>query len=106
MRDFTSDLREIARRLAEAHEYLHIDQTIARVSELEIEVSRPDLWDDQNKAKQINAEYSALRADIDTYQSLRNEIEDLEVLHELAREVDDETQEVEIATGVAKVIND
>ena len=33
MRDFTSDLREIARRLAEAYEYLHIDQTRARVSE-------------------------------------------------------------------------
>ncbi|MEY3265947.1 MAG: peptide chain release factor 2, partial [Actinomycetota bacterium] len=103
MRDFTSDLREIARRLAEAYEYLHIDQTRARVSELEIEVSRPDLWDDQNKAKQINAEYSALRGDLDIYQSLHDEIEDLEVLHELAREVDDESQEAEIAAGIAKV---
>jgi peptide chain release factor 2 len=103
MRDFTSDLRDIAQRVVEASEYLHIQQSRARLSELEIEVSRPDLWDDQEAAKRINSEYSNLKGDVDEYDALRREVDDLEVLHELAREVDDESQETEIAAGIAKV---
>ena len=39
MRDFTNDLRELARRLGEAEEYLKIGASRARLSELEIEKS-------------------------------------------------------------------
>ena len=103
MRDFTSDLRELARRLEEAKGYLKIDQSRARLSELEIEISRPDLWDDQELAKRINSEYSNVKGDVDEYSALSSQVEDLEVLHELAREVDDATQEAEIETGIAQV---
>ena len=103
MRDFTSDLRELATRIAESHEYLHIDQTRARISELEIEVSRPDLWDDQDVAKRVTGEYSNLRADLDAYEAMRAELDDLDVLHEMAREIDDASQEADIAAGIAHV---
>ena len=103
MRDFTSDLRELATRIAESHEYLHIDQTRARISELEIEVSRPDLWDDQDVAKRVTGEYSNLRADLDAYEAMRAELDDLDVLHEMAREIDDASQESDIAAGIAHV---
>ena len=103
MRDFTNDLRSLAQRVSEADGYLRIAQSKARISELEVEVSRPDLWDDQELAKKVNAEYANLRADVDEYESLRRQVEDLEVLHELAREVDDATQEPEIEAGIAKV---
>ena len=103
MRDFTNDLRDLARRLSEAEGYLRIGQSRARLSELEIEISRPDLWDDQDEAKRINAEYANVKGDVDTYDSLASEVEDLEVLHELAREENDESQEPEIEAGVAKV---
>ena len=89
MRDFTSDLRELNKRLEEAKGYLKIDQSRARLGELEIEISRPDLWDDQDLAKRINTEYANVKSDIDEYVSLASHVEDLEVLHELAREVDD-----------------
>ena len=103
MRDFTSDLRELSQRITEAQSYLRIEQTRARVSELEIEVSRPDLWDDQEAAKKVNAEYANLRSDLDTYNTMVSELEDLEVLHEMAREVDDASQEEEIAAGISKL---
>ena len=35
--------------------YLRIDETRARFAELEAEVQRPDLWDDQDRARQVNA---------------------------------------------------
>ena len=64
MRDFSDDLKEIRRRVEEAHGYLKIDQTRARLTELEAEVQRPDLWDDQDHAKAVNAQYAAARDDV------------------------------------------
>ena len=103
MRDFTSDLRDVRRRLEEARGYLRIDDSRTRLAELEVEVARPDLWDDQELAKRVNTEYSNVKADVDGWDGLAAEIEDLEVLHDMAREEGDESQEPEIADGIAKV---
>ena len=103
MRDFTDEIRDLRGRLADASTYLKIEQNRARLTELEAEVSRPDLWDDQELAKRVNAEYANVKADIDEYNSLTSAVDDIEVLHELAREVDDETQEPEIREGIDRV---
>ncbi|MUH52418.1 MAG: PCRF domain-containing protein, partial [Actinobacteria bacterium] len=102
MRDFTDDLKDLRRRLDEAAAYLKIPEKRARLGELEFEVSRPDLWDDQDLAKKVNGEYSNVKGDIDTYDSLARDIEDTELLHEMAREVDDESQEPELAEAIAR----
>ena len=96
MRDFTDDLRALRERVAEAHRYLRIDAGRARLAELEVAVAAPDLWDDQDRAKRLNGEYAAVKEDLDTYDALAREMEDAEVLHELAREEGDESQEPEI----------
>ena len=96
MRDFSDDLKDLRRRLEEAQGYLKIDTNRARLVELEHEVARPDLWDDQELAKKVNTEYSNVKGDIDAFDALSRELEDAETLHELAREMDDETQEAEI----------
>ena len=103
MRDFTNDLRDVRQRLDEAKGYLRIDDARVRLAELETEVARPDLWDDQETAKRVNTEYANVKSDIDEYDGLSAEVEDLEVLHEMAREEGDETQEPEIESGIAKV---
>ena len=103
MRDFSDDIRDLQRRLGEAHGYLRIDEQRARVAELEIEVSRPDLWDDQERAKRLNAEYANSKGDLDQYDTLSRDLEDIEVLHEMAREVDDASQETDIQTGIQSV---
>jgi peptide chain release factor 2 len=68
-----------------------------------MEVSRPDLWDDPELAKRVNAEYANIKADIDTFNGLSSELEDTEVLHEMAREVDDESQEPDLAAAVGRI---
>ena len=70
MRDYTDDLKELRRRLGEAHGYLKIDSNRARLVELEHEVARPDLWDDQELAKKINTEYANVKTDIDQFDAL------------------------------------
>ncbi|MFM2184206.1 MAG: peptide chain release factor 2 [Actinomycetota bacterium] len=103
MRDFTDDLRDLRRRLGEAEGYLKIGASRSRLAELEMEVSRPDLWDDPELAKRVNAEYANIKADIDTFNGLSSELEDTEVLHEMAREVDDESQEPDLAAAVGRI---
>ncbi|MFM1839746.1 MAG: peptide chain release factor 2, partial [Actinomycetota bacterium] len=102
MRDFSNDLTELRRRVDEAAVYLKVDASKARISELEIEVARPDLWDDQEHAKKVNTEYSNLKSDLDEFASLAGSVEDLEVLHEMAREIDDESQEPDLERGIAQ----
>ena len=103
MRDYSDDLKELRRRLGEAHGYLKIDSNRSRLVELEHEVARPDLWDDQDEAKRINTEYANVKTDIDHFDLLSSELEDAEVLHELAREVDDASQEPELDAAIAAI---
>ncbi len=103
MRDFSDDLKDLRRRLGEAEGYLKISYGRSRLSELEMEVSRPDLWDNQELAKKVNAEYANVKGDIDTFDTLRGALEDVELLHEMAREVDDESQEPEIEAAVKAI---
>lgn len=102
MRDFSNDLTEIRRRVDEASVYLKVEASRLRISELEIEVARPDLWDDQENAKKVNSEYSNLKSDLDEFASLAGSVEDLEVLHEMAREIDDESQEPDLERGISQ----
>lgn len=103
MRDFTNDIKEVRRRLDEAKGYLRIDMSRVRLVELEAEIGRPDLWDDQENAKRVNTEYANAKSDVDQYDRLTSEIDDLEVLSEMAREEGDESQEPEIEAGIASV---
>jgi peptide chain release factor 2 len=105
MRDFTDDLRDLRRRLDEASGYLRIPEARGRLAELEIEVSRPDLWDDPELAKKVNTEYANVRDDVTTFDALASELDDLDVLHQLAREEGDESQEPEIDEGVRSIGN-
>ena len=103
MRDFSDDLKDLRRRLGDAEGYLKIVASRARLAELEFEISRPDLWDDQDAAKRINAEYANVKGDVDTYDHLSQELDDAELLHEMAREIDDESQEADIQAAVDSI---
>ena len=103
MRDFANDFKEVRRRLDEAKGYLRIEHSRMRLVELEAEIGRPDLWDDQENAKRVNTEYANAKSDVDQYDRLMSETDDLEVLSEMAREEGDESQEPEIDAGIASV---
>ncbi len=103
MRDFTDELREQRRRLDEAADYLKIALSRDRIVELEAEMQRPDLWDDADLAKRISTEYANVKDDLDTFDGLASHLDDAEVLHDMAREVDDESQEGDIGSELAGV---
>jgi peptide chain release factor 2 len=96
VRDFSDLLSETRKRIDDAETYLKIDELRARRPLLETEASRPDLWDDPEAAKRVTGELSTVIGDLDQYEALIAQLDDAETLHELAREVDDASQEPEI----------
>lgn len=103
MRDFTQDIRDVQRRLTEAESYLSVAENRERVAVLGAEIADPALWDDQDRARKLNTEYSNLKDDLDTFDGLSDRVADVEVLHELARDDDDASQEAEIESELGGV---
>jgi peptide chain release factor 2 len=103
MRDFSDLLVETRKRVADAETYLKIEELRARLPLLETEASRPDLWDDADVAKRVTGELAVVTDDLAQFDRLVNELEDAETLHELAREVDDATQEDEIEGALTRL---
>ena len=103
MRDFSEDLADVARRVADAHHYLGIDEAKARLAALEVEASAPDLWDDPDRARKVSGELSVVRDDIDLVDALQRRVSDVQTLFELAREESDESLESEIVSELDDV---
>ncbi|NNC79108.1 MAG: peptide chain release factor 2 [Acidimicrobiales bacterium] len=101
MQDFSETFTRIGRRLDEAQRYLRIDEQRARQPQLESEMSRPDLWDDADKAREVQTELAAVNDDLSLFDGLGATLEDSEVLFELAKDEDDESHEAEIQAAVA-----
>ena len=103
MRDFSDQLTETAKRITDAQAYLRIEELRARRPLLETEASRPDLWDDAEVAKRVTGELSTVLADLELYERLLSELDDAATLHEMAREVDDASQEPEIDAALVSL---
>ncbi len=97
MQDFTDQIAAIRSRLAEAAGYLRVAELERRQPQLEAEASRPDLWDDQDKARLVTSELASVNEDLELFARLAGEVDDVETLHEMAREEDDESLEPEIS---------
>ncbi|CAN5608500.1 MAG: peptide chain release factor 2 [Iamia sp.] len=103
MRDFSDDLAALRTSLSEARQYLRINDLRDQRAALETEATRPDLWDDQDKARAVTGELSSLVEDIELYEALEERISDAETLAELAREEGDEDLEPEVEESIASV---
>jgi peptide chain release factor 2 len=107
MKDFSEELGDLARRLADAHKYLRIDDARARLDDLQEQIGAGDLWKDEpDLARQLQKELAAVSADVKLIDDLDARLSDVQTLYELAREEDDESFEPEIAANVAQLQRD
>jgi peptide chain release factor 2 len=106
MKDFSEELGDVARRVTDAHKYLHIDASRTRLAELEQQASAPDLWDDADRARLVTSEMSRVREDVDLIDALDRRLSDVETLYELARDEGDDSVESEIGDAVVSLAAD
>jgi peptide chain release factor 2 len=81
--DALADLRS---RLTEAERYLQIAARRARQVELGELAASPDLWNDQDHAREVTTELGRLSADLEEFDALAGALGDAEVLFELVDE--------------------
>lgn len=72
-------------------EALDIDNLVKEVAELEKQSSAPDFWDDMQQSQKTMQEIGSLKAKIASYESLKGDFEDAQVMIELADEENDDS---------------
>src|SRR5436190_19974414 len=101
MRNFSDELAALRKRLTEAEVYLDLAGKRARKQELEAEIGKPDLWDDQDNARKVTTEYGRVGDDVKALDDLATKLDDAEALYEMALEEQDESQAADIEQEVA-----
>jgi peptide chain release factor 2 len=106
MKDFSEDLGDVARRVADAHKYLRIDETRVRIAELDDAISAPGFWDDPEQGARVTSERGRLAKDVEVVDDLDGRLSDVETLYELARDEGDESVEPEIGDALSSLASD
>ena len=86
LREALSTLGELEGRWSAARSYLKIDERRARHQELSVAAADPDLWSDQDHAREVTIELGRLSTDLESFDELRTRLDDAAVLGEFSRE--------------------
>ncbi|HTT58615.1 MAG TPA: peptide chain release factor 2 [Acidimicrobiales bacterium] len=79
-------IEELESRWEAARDYLKVDASRARHALLSELAAEPNLWDDQDHAREVTTELGRLANDLASFDALRRELDDAVVLSEFARE--------------------
>ena len=79
-------LADLQRRLKEAEGYLRIGERREAAAALAAEAARPDLWDDQDHARDVTTRLGRLSGDLAEFDALASELADAGALLELLDE--------------------
>ncbi|QQE51532.1 peptide chain release factor 2 [Corynebacterium urealyticum] len=84
--DVSSDLKDLEGTLTTIERVLDLDELDWRARELEDQAADPSLWDDPDHAQQVTSELSRVQAKLKKIRELRQRLEDLPVLYNMAEE--------------------
>lgn len=84
--DRQADIAALDSTLTTVERVLDVDGLRTRIQKLEQEASDPKLWDDQSRAQRVTSELSHAQGELRRIEELRQRLEDLPVLYELAAE--------------------
>ena len=84
--DRQADIAALDSTLTTVERVLDVDGLRGRIEKLEHEASDPNLWDDQTRAQKVTSELSHTQGELRRVEELRQRLEDLPVLYEMAAE--------------------
>ncbi|MFN8390413.1 MAG: peptide chain release factor 2 [Bdellovibrionota bacterium] len=104
------NIQELQQRISQAQTRLDalgaifdLPKKLSRLQELQVETSRPEFWNDADRAQALSKEQSELTAQIDKLQSLMRSIDDAEVLLQLASDSQDKDLIDEFYREIARI---
>jgi peptide chain release factor 2 len=84
--DRQADIAALDSTLTTVERVLDVDGLRGRIEKLEHEASDPNLWDDQARAQKVTSELSHTQGELRRVEELRQRLDDLPVLYEMADE--------------------
>ncbi len=84
--DRQADIAALDSTLTTVERVLDVEGLRSRIEKLEVDASDPKLWDDQAHAQKVTSELSHTQGELRRVEELRQRLEDLPVLYEMAAE--------------------
>ncbi|KUI26490.1 peptide chain release factor 2 [Mycobacterium sp. IS-1496] len=104
--DRQADIAALDATLTTVERVLDVDGLRNRIEKLEQEASDPNLWDDQSRAQKVTSELSHAQGELRRVEELRQRVDDLPVLYELADEEGGAEEVAEADAELAKLRED
>ncbi|PII85323.1 peptide chain release factor 2 [Leucobacter sp. OLJS4] len=107
--DFAPRIRAVRSTFADIAAVLDVPKLEREIAELEEQAGAPDLWDDPAAAQKVTSGLSHRQARLKRLRGVEQRLDDLDVLIELAQEMDDEDSASEAGEELAaleKVVQD
>ncbi|MER5732391.1 peptide chain release factor 2 [Streptomyces sp. NPDC002138] len=101
--DVSEELKSLSSTMGSIEAVLDLDKLRAEIAVLEEQAAAPSLWDDPEAAQKITSKLSHLQAEVRKTENLRSRLDDLEVLFDLAQEMDDADTLAEAETELVSV---
>ena len=104
--DRQADISALDTTLTTVERVLDVDGLRGRIEKLEAEASDPKLWDDQTRAQKVTSDLSHAQGELRRVEELRQRVDDLPVLYELAAEEGGPDELAEADAELAKLRED
>lgn len=93
-------LKNLSAKITATTSLLHLDDLKNKADQLSREMNAPDFWSDQENAQSVSADYTDLRKEIEKWDLITKEVDDLTDLSQendasMAEEIDKQTNELE-----------
>jgi peptide chain release factor 2 len=88
--DLSADIQALRSTFADIKAVVDVEALTAEIARLSEEAGAPDLWDDTDKAQKVTSALSHRQSELARVTDIERRLDDLEVMVELANEMDDE----------------
>jgi peptide chain release factor 2 len=88
--DLSADIQALRSTFSDITAVVDVDALTAEIDRLNAEAGAPDLWDDTEKAQKVTSALSHRQSELARITGIERRLDDLEVMVELANEMDDE----------------
>ena len=86
--EVSADVNDLDSTLTTIEKVLDLDELDSRARELEDQAADPSLWDNPDHAQSVTSEMSRVQATLKKVRALRQRLEDLPVMYDMAEEAD------------------
>jgi peptide chain release factor 2 len=101
--DFSEQTKALDATLTSIEKVLDLDAVRKEIADLQEEVGAPDLWDDQANAQRVTGRLSVLQAEVDRVTGLRQRLDDVELMHEMALEEGDAETSADVDRELVRI---